>query len=144
MEIKLEKAFNTKNQGHDLKVNFDSGTLDLTKNKSCYVVLDLKDKSLFLGVGIWHSIYFGFLLKENEPANNEYKLNEFEIHLKQQGFIQDDPKWLGYKYVTPTLDFSTFDSEEIFGLVDKRDTIIIGIVKNIKREVDEHLKFVKS
>lgn len=97
--------------------------------------------SVHFGIELYDNIHLGFTLERNgqggiseNPENQIYR----DIIKGCDNKYQPTKWFIGVQYVSPSLDFRNFNSDEIFKLTDKKEQekIILSIVAKAKYDID--------
>lgn len=84
-------------------------------------ILKIDDTIIYYGIELASYIYFGFRAEKNNEYHISSKAEYEEIRHIIKGIdtkYQSTEWWLGWKYVTPQLNFKVFNDENIFNLAD--------------------------
>ena len=104
-------------------------------------ILKIDDTIIYYGIELASYIYFGFRAEKNNEYHISSKAEYEEIRHIIKGIdtkYQSTEWWLGWKYVTPQLNFKVFNDENIFKLADT-DTlkkVVNVIVENSKTDIE--------
>lgn len=98
-------------------------------------ILKIDDTIIYYGIELASYIYFGFRAEKNNEYHISSKAEYEEIRHIIKGIdtkYQSTEWWLGWKYVTPQLNFKVFNDENIFNLADIKnlEKVVKVIVQN--------------
>ncbi|MBP9017723.1 MAG: PD-(D/E)XK nuclease family protein [Paludibacteraceae bacterium] len=87
-------------------------------------ILKIDDTIIYFGIELGENIYFGFRAgqKENWKISDKAEYEEIRHLIKEiDDNYKSSPWWLGWKYVTPQLNFKEFNTTDVFNLADRNN-----------------------
>lgn len=87
-------------------------------------ILKIDDTIIYFGIELGENIYFGFRAgqKENWKISDKAEYEEIRHLIKEiDTKYQSTERWLGWKYVTPQLNFKEFNTTDVFNLADRNN-----------------------
>lgn len=108
-------------------------------------ILKIDDTIIYYGIELASYIYFGFRAEKNNEYHISSKAEYEEIRHIIKGIdtkYQSTEWWLGWKYVTPQLNFKVFNDENIFKLADRNN--LEQVVKDIVQKSIKDIKLLKE
>lgn len=104
-------------------------------------ILKIDDTIIYYGIELASYIYFGFRAEKNNEYHISSKAEYEEIRHIIKGIdtkYQSTEWWLGWKYVTPQLNFKVFNDENIFKLADRNnlEQVVKDIVQKSINDID--------
>ena len=108
-------------------------------------ILKIDDTIIYFGIELGENIYFGFRAgqKENWKISDKAEYEEIRHLIKKiDDNYKSSPWWLGWKYVTPQLNFKEFNTTDVFNLADRNN--LEQVVKDIVQKSIKDIKLLKE
>jgi hypothetical protein len=108
-------------------------------------ILKIDDTIIYFGIELGENIYFGFRAgqKENWKISDKAEYEEIRHLIKEiDDNYKSSPWWLGWKYVTPQLNFKEFNTTDVFNLADRNN--LEQVVKVIVQKSIDDIKLLKE
>ncbi|HOO24084.1 MAG TPA: PD-(D/E)XK nuclease family protein [Paludibacteraceae bacterium] len=108
-------------------------------------ILKIDDTIIYFGIELGENIYFGFRAgqKENWKISDKAEYEEIRHLIKEiDDNYKSSPWWLGWKYVTPQLNFKEFNTTDVFNLADTE--FLKKVVEDIVQKSINDIELLKQ